>query len=105
MTKGVRRIENRFERFGVRLMCGLSLVLFSLVVQAQRPSIKEILQQPPAATPVQSPQESAGSRRIQALRVTEEIKIDGLLNESVWSLAQPANDFLQQQPNEGVPAS
>lgn len=33
------------------------------------------------------------------------IKIDGMLNESAWSLVKPASNFLQQEPNEGLPAS
>src|SRR5258708_9847789 len=39
------------------------------------------------------------------MRITDALKIDGSLDEPAWSLAQPATDFLQQQPSEGVPAS
>src|SRR6266542_4278045 len=44
-------------------------------------------------------------RRIRAVPVTDSIKVDGILNEPAWSLAQPATDFLQEQPTEGAPAS
>jgi hypothetical protein len=37
--------------------------------------------------------------------VTDVLKIDGLLDEPAWSLAQPATGFLQQQPAEGASAS
>src|SRR5439155_14267507 len=50
-------------------------------------------------------QDSKGLRRIHTTRTTDAIKIDGTLDEPSWSLGQPATDFLQQQPNEGAPAS
>ena len=105
MTKAWRRGENRFERLGARLMLGLSVAIFSIITQAQQTSTREIRQQPTSATFTQSQQDNSGSRRIRAIRVEDEIKIDGLLNESAWVLAQPAADFLQEQPNEGEPAS
>ena len=105
MAKPSRHIENKFAPFVTLLMVGLGVALFTIPAHAQQPSTIEIPQHPTAATPTQSPKVNSTSRRIQALRVTDEIKIDGLLNEPGWSLAQPANDFLQQQPNEGVPAS
>src|SRR5205807_6064982 len=51
------------------------------------------------------PSQSTGSRRIQAVRISDAIKIDGLLNESPWSLAQPATDFRQERPIEDAPAT
>ncbi len=56
----------------------------------------------PRATPTP---DSNGSRQIKATKTSEPIKIDGLLNESAWSLAESAKDFRQQQPNEGMPAT
>ena len=84
-------------------MLGLIVFVFCLVAQAQQPATKENSQQ--AGTPAQLPRESTGPRRIKALRVTDEIKVDGLLNEPAWSLAQPATDFRQERPNGGEPAS
>ncbi len=90
MTSASR--ENRFRRFAARLVFGLSVLLF-IVVHAQQSSTKV----PPPDNP--------GSRRIQVHHINEEIKIDGLLTESAWSLAQPASNFLQREPSEGMPAS
>ena len=42
---------------------------------------------------------------IHALRLTDGIKIDGKLDEPVWSQAEAATDFRQQEPNEGSPAT
>jgi Domain of unknown function (DUF5916)/Carbohydrate family 9 binding domain-like len=53
----------------------------------------------------QRPSQNAGTPRIQVLRVTEPIKIDGKLDEEVWSQAEIAGEFRQQEPNEGTPAT
>lgn len=105
MTIGQRRFENGFERFRARLIVALCITLLTVVTQARESSISENSQKSPAATLAQSPSQSMGLRRIKAVRVSDTIKIDGLLDESSWSLAQPATDFLQQEPSEGAPAS
>lgn len=42
-----------------------------------------------------------GKRIIQAIRSSEKIKIDGLLNESAWQTTNFQGDFLQREPVEG----
>ncbi|MBC7364117.1 MAG: carbohydrate binding family 9 domain-containing protein [Candidatus Aminicenantes bacterium] len=42
---------------------------------------------------------------VQAIKLTEPIKLDGLLEEEVWKNNPPANDFLQRDPVDGAPAS
>ncbi|MGB9894011.1 MAG: hypothetical protein ACPLRA_06315, partial [Candidatus Saccharicenans sp.] len=42
---------------------------------------------------------------VRAIRLNEPIKLDGLLEEEVWKINQPASDFLQRDPLDGVPAS
>lgn len=44
-------------------------------------------------------------RSVNAVRVAVPPKIDGLLDDEVWKLAVPAADFLQREPEEGMPAS
>jgi hypothetical protein len=39
-----------------------------------------------------------------AVRVTEQINIDGFLEEPAWKLAVPATGFIQRRPNTGKPA-
>ncbi|HSE31600.1 MAG TPA: DUF5916 domain-containing protein [Pyrinomonadaceae bacterium] len=98
MTNAQRRFDNKFERFRARLIVALSIPLLVVVGQAQQLLTSHVLQQ---STPVQGNE----FRRIQAIRVSDAIKIDGLLDEAAWSLAQPATDFHQQRPTEGAPAS
>src|SRR5438128_1618561 len=103
MTFAPRRFDNRLERFRA-LMVALSITLFAVVAQAEQTSTTDKTQST-SAKPAQIPLKNTEARQIQAVRVTDEIKIDGLLDEPAWSLAHPATDFLQQQPTEGVPAS
>ncbi len=46
-----------------------------------------------------------GKRYITAVRTEAPLKIDGLLNESVWSNAQFEGQFTQREPVERAPAS
>ena len=105
MTRGQKRFDIGFERFRARLIVALSITLLAAIPQAQQLPTSDNVQQATPATPTQSPSQRNGSRRIQAVRVTDAIKIDGVLNEPAWSLAQPATDFLQERPAEGAPAS
>jgi hypothetical protein len=49
--------------------------------------------------------EDSGTRLIRAVRTTDQIYVDGVLNEPAWDQVTPATDFRQQEPNEGVPAA
>src|SRR6266480_4603264 len=104
MTRASRRFDNRLKRFRAQ-MFALSLTLFAVAAQAQQPSTSINPQATTTPTPTPLPQNSTGPRRIHAIRTTDTIKIDGLLDEPPWSLAQPATEFIQQQPTEGAPAS
>lgn len=61
----------------------------------------------PAGRTVQAQQqkiaESTGRRAMKAVRMSddESITLDGRLEEPVWQRAQPATDFIQQDPDNG----
>ena len=44
-------------------------------------------------------------RRIQAVKTTEKITLDGRLDEQAWSQAPAAGDFIQNEPKTDEPAS
>ncbi|AYA37345.1 hypothetical protein D3Y59_09955 [Hymenobacter oligotrophus] len=46
---------------------------------------------------------AAPKRQLQAVRISEALKMDGVLDEAVWQQAPVATDFVQQRPNPGVP--
>src|SRR5882724_1528663 len=98
------RFERQLKRFRA-LMFALSMTFFSVATYAQQPSTSINPQATPSPSPTPLSQDSKGPRRVHTIRTTDPIKIDGMLDEPAWSLAQPATDFLQQQPNEGASAS
>jgi hypothetical protein len=40
--------------------------------------------------------------KVEAFRLNQQIKIDGLLNEEVWQKLPWINDFTQKEPTEGI---
>jgi hypothetical protein len=44
-------------------------------------------------------------RVVQAVRITERITVDGRLDEPAWTRAEPATDFIQWEPEPGMPSS
>ncbi|MGH9258040.1 MAG: carbohydrate binding family 9 domain-containing protein [Vicinamibacterales bacterium] len=73
-------------------------------------------QQPPAAPQPAANQQNAqgnqgadnaGRRRMNAFRLNdgESITLDGQLDEPIWSRAIPASEFVQQDPQNGRPAT
>jgi len=40
------------------------------------------------------------AKRVEAVRITTPIVIDGVLDDEAWTLATPTTDFYQQQPAE-----
>ncbi|HKB67378.1 MAG TPA: DUF5916 domain-containing protein [Pyrinomonadaceae bacterium] len=105
MTKASKRFDNRLKRLRARLILSFSSALFALAAQAQDLPPRDNTQQSTPTTTSQSQSQNTGTRRIQAVRVSNPIKIDGLLDESSWSLAQAATEFLQERPTEGAPAT
>lgn len=44
-------------------------------------------------------------RRLQAVKISEKINVDGKLDEPAWKQAPVASDFTQNEPKEGEPAT
>ncbi|MET0348570.1 MAG: hypothetical protein ABW067_02170, partial [Rhizobacter sp.] len=62
----------------------------------------------PAATPgaptvptVVMTRETSGKATVQAVRVSGDFVLDGLLNEAIYATVAPLGDFVQQEPSEG----
>ncbi|UPL48181.1 DUF5916 domain-containing protein [Hymenobacter sublimis] len=64
-------------------------------LQAQTPT------PPAAATVATAAATPAPKRQLQAVRITEAIKLDGQLDEAIWQQAPIATDFIQNRPNPG----
>lgn len=53
----------------------------------------------------QRPSRAPFERTAAATRVDRQPKLDGTLDDPLWSQAEPITDFRQREPNEGTPAS
>ena len=77
------------------------LLLLLLLVGLARPAAQA---QAPATAPADAPtaaKTAAPKRQMGAVRISETMKIDGLLDEAAWATAPIATDFIQQRPNPG----
>ena len=52
-----------------------------------------------------SAQSAAPTKSLRALRISSPVRVDGVLDEPAWTAAEPATDFVQQDPRTGEPAS
>jgi len=59
----------------------------------------------PPVAPAVITRDSDGRATIRAVRVTTPLRIDGALDEPLYSSVRPISDFIQQEPREGEPAS
>ena len=92
----------------LRLTFLLTVLLAPALARAQQPaSIPAAAAQPPSVAqngPAPSPTER---RTIAAMRMTsgDSIVLDGRLDDGIWKRTQPAGDFVQQDPDNGQPAT
>ena len=59
----------------------------------------------PPVPPAVVARDAAGHVTVRAVRVDSPIHIDGKLDESVYRATEAVSDFLQQEPDEGEPAT
>ena len=60
---------------------------------------------PPPEPPATINRDVNGRATVRAVRLTEPLQIDGVLDEVVYETVQAITDFIQQMPNEGDPAT
>ena len=79
----------------------LSTALFAQARPAAPPAGEAPAPVPPAVVS----RDAAGHVTVRAVRVTSPIRIDGRLDEAMYESTEAIGDFLQQEPNEGQPAT
>ena len=91
----------------VLLMSGLALAGSAPNVGAQgpRPATPPAGEAPAPIPPAVVSRDGAGHVTVRAVRVTEPIRIDGKLDEAAYQVTEAIGGFLQQEPNEGQPAT
>ena len=59
----------------------------------------------PPVPPAVISRDSSGRATVRAVRVTTPIRIDGALDEALYTTVPSISDFIQQEPHEGDPAT
>ena len=59
----------------------------------------------PPVAPAVITRDDSGRATIRAVRVATPLRIDGALDEPLYSSVPPISDFIQQEPREGEPAT
>ena len=79
--------------------CTIALAIFG-VLGLFPPAVQAQQEQP-----APDPENARLERRIQAVRATGPMMLDGVLDEAAWAAAPMAERFIQQDPREGQPAT
>src|SRR6185295_229406 len=92
-------------------VCAVALAAMAEPAAAQTPQTPTSQPQAQAGrAAVQTPRITAplnpkSDRTVTATRVTKPIKVDGRFDDEAYQLVMPYGDFVQQDPQEGEPAS
>ena len=70
-----------------------------------RPSAPPPAGPPPPTLPETITRDDQGRATVRAVRLTTPMRIDGKLDEAIYSTVQPASGFIQMEPQAGQPAS
>ena len=60
---------------------------------------------PPPQPPETVSRDAAGRVTVRAVPLTEPLRVDGTLDEGMYETVMPLSDFIQQEPDEGAPAT
>jgi len=60
---------------------------------------------PPPVAPATISRDAEGRATVRAVRLTEPLEIDGILNEPMYDAVESFSGFIQQVPDEGAPAT
>jgi hypothetical protein len=71
----------------------------------ESPVSRPIAGPPPPVAPDTLARDAEGRATARAVRLTEPLRLDGVLNEAVYQTVPPMSGFLQQMPIEGAPAT
>lgn len=83
----------------MRFVAGLAALVLSCLALAAGPAVAQ-------QTTGTAPEPARRTKQAMAVRIPSgQIVVDGNLDESGWAMAEPATDFVQQQPQEGAPAT
>ena len=105
--------------FLIRRSPGLWAAIVALLVLWAPPVRAQIVAEPARASALTGPgvpgtpaepaimmtRDAAGKATVHAVRISGDFALDGALTEAVYATVAPLSDFVQQEPNEGQPAT
>ncbi len=94
----IRRVAGRL------LVCTFTIVIVPAVHAGQADAPDSDGPAPPIA-PAVIARDAAGRATIRAVRVDAPMRVDGHLDEALYTSVPPISDFIQQEPQEGSPAT
>ncbi|MBI4887310.1 MAG: carbohydrate binding family 9 domain-containing protein, partial [Acidobacteria bacterium] len=86
-------------------MCVLLLAAGAAASAAQAAQGPAAVDPPPPVAPGTVTRNERGRATVHASRITQPLKLDGRLDEDVYTAVRPIDGFIQQLPVEGVPAT
>ena len=85
------------------LLAGSITLAVAPIVHADQDGVLDGLA--PPIPPAVISRDTSGRAIVRAVRVTTPIRIDGALDEPLYNTVTPISDFVQQEPQEGEPAT
>ena len=76
-----------------------------VIAPAARPRARAVAPPPAPVPPATVSRSAEGGVTVRAVRISEPLRMDGRLDESVYSTVPAISDFIQQEPREGEPAT
>ena len=92
-----------FLSFGVAAVVLAATVATASAQQHQLPALIDA--PPPPVAPATIARDAQNRATLRAVRLTAPMKIDGKLDEAIYSSVPPAGDWIQQTPKPGAPAT
>ena len=90
-------------------VCLLALLLVddpeSAAAPPHEPLAAAFADVPPPVPPATINRDSSGQATVRGVRLSTALRIDGRLDEAVYTQVPPMSDFIQNDPHEGAPAS
>jgi hypothetical protein len=106
----IPRSAFRIPPAGIQLLAGcLALLGLAAPSAAQPPpqahAAHDVIEGPAPVPPDVMVRDGQGRVTVRAVRIEEPLRIDGVLDERVYERSLPIGDFIQQEPQEGEPAT
>jgi hypothetical protein len=85
----------------------VAVLLLTTAAAAQQPArpVAPSVGPPPPTLPETISRDDQGRATVRAVRVTTPMRVDGTLDEAIYTTVKPASGFIQMEPQAGQPAT